>query len=94
LFTSNNRDAHEREFVTGNEIPSIVAHKCSIETSTDISQREAQSVTLFKPKRTTKVQAKEAPMERDGIEREFVTSNDKPRIVAYRYIIEASTDVS
>jgi hypothetical protein len=26
--------------------------------------------------------------------REFVTSNDKPRIVAYRYIIEASTDVS
>jgi hypothetical protein len=27
-------------------------------------------------------------------EREFVTSNDKPRVVAYRYIIEASTDVS
>jgi hypothetical protein len=27
-------------------------------------------------------------------EREFVTSNDKPRIVAYRYIIEASIDVS
>jgi hypothetical protein len=26
--------------------------------------------------------------------REFVTSNDKPRIVAYRYIIEASIDVS
>jgi hypothetical protein len=25
---------------------------------------------------------------------EFVTSNDKPRIVAYRYIIEASIDVS
>jgi hypothetical protein len=25
--------------------------------------------------------------------REFVTSNDKPRIVAYRYIIEASIDV-
>jgi hypothetical protein len=25
-------------------------------------------------------------------EREFVTSNDKPRIVAYRYIIEASID--
>jgi hypothetical protein len=27
-------------------------------------------------------------------EREFVTSNDKPRIVANRYIIEASIDVS
>jgi hypothetical protein len=27
-------------------------------------------------------------------QREFVTSNDKPRIVAYRYIIEASIDVS
>jgi hypothetical protein len=27
-------------------------------------------------------------------EREFVTSNDKPRIVAYRFIIEASIDVS
>jgi hypothetical protein len=26
--------------------------------------------------------------------REFVTSNDKPRIVAYRYIIEANIDVS
>jgi hypothetical protein len=25
---------------------------------------------------------------------EVVTSNDKPRIVAYRYIIEASIDVS
>jgi hypothetical protein len=33
---------------------------------------------------------------RSGCERkrEFVTSNDKPRIVAYRYIIEASIDVS
>jgi hypothetical protein len=29
-----------------------------------------------------------------GVCREFVTSNDKPRIVAYRYIIEASIDVS
>jgi hypothetical protein len=27
-------------------------------------------------------------------EREFVTSNDKPRIVTYRYSIEASIDVS
>jgi hypothetical protein len=27
-------------------------------------------------------------------EREFVTSNDKPRIVAYRYNVEASIDVS
>jgi hypothetical protein len=27
-------------------------------------------------------------------QREFVTSNYKPRIVAYRYIIEASTDVA
>jgi hypothetical protein len=26
-------------------------------------------------------------------EREFVASNDKPQIVAYRYIIEASKDV-
>jgi hypothetical protein len=25
---------------------------------------------------------------------EFVTSNDKPRIVAFRYIIEASIDVT
>jgi hypothetical protein len=30
----------------------------------------------------------------DATEREFVTSNDKLRTVAYRYIIEASIDVS
>jgi hypothetical protein len=29
-----------------------------------------------------------------NIEREVVTSNDKPRIVAHRYIIEASIDKS
>jgi hypothetical protein len=28
------------------------------------------------------------------MEREFVTSNDNPRILAYRYNIEASIDVS
>jgi hypothetical protein len=27
-------------------------------------------------------------------QKEFVTNNDKPRIVAHRYIIEASIDIS
>jgi hypothetical protein len=35
----------EREFVQGNEIPRIVAHKCSIEASIVISERQAQTVT-------------------------------------------------
>jgi hypothetical protein len=36
LFPSNNGDAREREFVTGNKTPRIVAHKCSTEASINI----------------------------------------------------------
>jgi hypothetical protein len=31
----------KREFVTGNEIPRIVAHRCVIEASIDVSKKQA-----------------------------------------------------
>jgi hypothetical protein len=96
----------EREFVTGNDLPRIVAHRCIIEAS--IGKRIVQAIEASIEQHRgngwvggggrISVKEMESLLGQQIFcfchQIEFVTSNDKPRIVAYRYIIEASIDVT